>query len=235
MTWTTPDKDVLNEQIFKSRLLIDETIFGKDVILMGGSGQADNITFTPEESASKFFVQLNHHLIRRTHQPCDWLIARAGSGMCAEKFALLPQQTQDRIKFISCACNKHTFETWVKTGKPVYPFHEIGYASMNPFHFALEWCNQFWTEIKSNPFVGLLALRMILLFPVKSVTLYGFDFFALQDGSKRTKLGCHYIQCQMDWLKHQYLTDFRINLEPKLVEIIGAANTRRGINAPFEV
>lgn len=233
MAWIEPDLKEIERCLFYDWPHLYQTIFDRDVILMGGNLQADYFKPTKEEK-DLFWVQLNHHLTRRPHQPCDWLIARAGSGMDPKMFETLPEKQRQRIKFISCACNKHTFPEWLEVASlAVIPFHENGFAKRNPYHPALEWCNQFWNELNTNPMMGMLALKMILLLPVRSVRLIGFDFFEMPNGGKRQVIGPHYIPLQMEWLRDQWQTDFRIELDPLVVKMIGGDPTLRGIGKPY--
>lgn len=237
MAWIVPDREVLATEIINSHRLLYDLLFEKDVYLFGGANWADNIRVSSADwnDKTKIYVQLNHHLTRRYHQPCDWLIARAGSGMDLEKFNRLAKQTRERIKVISCACNKHTFNEFVGV-RPVFPFHEIGYIKENPFHPSLEWCNAFWNEIKTNPLIGILAIKMILMFPIKSLTLRGFDFFAKPDGTQRDRLSCHHLGLQRAWLLERYRTDFRLNFDAdtRLKEALGIDERfLRGIDRPI--
>jgi hypothetical protein len=231
----SPDPYTLEESIRSAFPVLWEMLFNRDVYLIGGSAKADNIKFSEEEKQSKIFVQLNHHLTRRHHHPCDWLIARAGSTMNPTLFKTLPEKLQKQIKVVSCACNKNTFKDWLNAGFLVYPFHEVGYSKANPYHPALEWCNQFWNEIRTNPLVGMIAVKMILMFPVKSLTLKGFDFYRLSNGCTLAQVACHEIPIQKRWLRHLYLTDFRINLEDSLVNQLKIEGFYRGISKLYEI
>jgi hypothetical protein len=217
-------------------------LFGKDIILIGGSYAGDCKKFTREEREKYFFVQLNHHIKRRSSdQPCDWLITRQGSGMVSSEFLKLPSSTIERIKIISCQVNNpKIFQEWVMygaySGKIISPFHETGYAKENPFHSSLEWCNQFWNEIRTNPFIGVLAVKMILMFPIRSLKIIGFDFYKDPAvASWKTNISCHNVGNQVRWLMHQYRTDFRIEVDSGLLETFKAfGDIRRGIDETFD-
>jgi hypothetical protein len=228
--------DQINSMILNQTACLTNALFDRDVILMGGVAAADDIRFTAEEKRRFFFVQLNHHLFRRQgNQPCDWLIARQGSGMRPDKFKTLQGETKERIKVVSCQLNHpEYFWDWADL-KPVFPFFERGSNKLNPYHPALEWCNQFWNEIRTNPFLSMLALRMILLFPVRSVRLYGFNFFSDVRAPVKTKVGCHHVTKQTDWLCRMYHTDFRIELEPALIKMLKLDRGPRGFFAPYDM
>lgn len=202
---------------------------------MGGALPADNRTFSKEEIDNYFFVHLNHHLFRREDvQPCDWLIARQGSTMIAENFLKLKSKTRERIKIISPQINEfEKYAEWrdlcTTSEKIIFPFHEAGFINMNPYHPSVEWCNQFWNEIGTNPFMGILAIRMILLFPIRSLKLYGFDFF--KEGEDfRKNIGCHNIRVQILWLLHLYNTDFRVEADQRLLNVFSKfGKIQRGI------
>jgi hypothetical protein len=201
--------------------ILTTALFDRDVVLMGGSSEVDSWRPTAEERADKFFVQLNHHLFRRErNQPCDWLIARKGSGMNAESFMSLETATRARIKFVSAQLNEpETFLLWLTRGVYIFPFYEKSFNKINPYHPTLEWCNQFWNELRTNPFIGILALKMILMFPVRSVELKGFDFFA-RGSVLQKNISCHNVRLQVEWLTRMYHTDFRIKLDPNLLKLL---------------
>lgn len=215
------DKDFF---IYNSWLNIPQILFNREVIIIGGSYQGDELKFTKEERERYFFVQVNHHIKRRqNYQPCDWLIARQGSEMIAENFLKLTQPTRDRIKIISAQINEtERYEEWCKVcadgGYYLFPFHENCGGKQNPHHPTLEWCNQFWTELRTNPFIGILAIKMILMFPIKSLKIMGFDFYQKPGGGFHKNLSCHNIKLQVLWLLHQYNTDFRIEIDDKLLD-----------------
>ena len=155
--------------------------------------------------------------------------------MVYEKFLTLPDYLQKRIKIISCQSSQpEKFLKWCESDKIIFPFHEKGYLKPSPYGFAQEWCNQFWNALGTNPFIGMIALKILLMFPIKSIKLVGFDFFAPPQGGVRRQLGCHNITRQIDWLRQQYETDFRIELEPDLVKMIKASEPR-GCTPPFEL
>lgn len=195
--------------------------YRKKILLVGGANSIDQLSLSAFVDEEYKIVQLNHHLTRRPNQPCDWLIARAGSGMDLDLLKTLPQYKQ--ITFISTACHKHTFKEFFDHRKfYVWPFHEYRYARTNPFHPALEWCNQFWNELNTNPTIGMLALRMIQILPVAEIRLIGFDFWHdKQKGFEALRSGCHHLPTQIKWLKHQYHTDHRITLDPMLLKLLG--------------
>ena len=211
-------------------------LFNRDVILCGGSSSIDALRFTKKEKDNCFFVQLNHHLFRRPGHVCDWLICRKGSGMNAETFLDLSPAKRNRIRIISSQLNEpELFLGWYdqEFTKIHFPFHERRFTSINAYHPAMEWCNQFWNEIRTNPFIGMLALRMILLFPVRSVTLKGFDFFTPEGRPVPSKVSCHHVEKQTNWLTHLYHTDYRICLDQELLTLLKIDS--RGYVDTFEV
>jgi hypothetical protein len=230
MPWIEPDKKEIEDQYLASKEILDRELLAREVVLVGGDARVDDYKFDFKDG--RFYVQLNHHLTRRK-QPCDWLIARAGCGMTPERLSLLPDGVKSRVKVVSTSVNKHMFPEWQRH-YPVFPFHELRHLKLNPFHPCVEWCNQFWNDIKVNPFVGMLALRMILLFPIKSVELIGFDFYA-RGGEVPSKISCHYISPQLNWLKNLYRTDFRVILSSELQQIIGVTEHERKTPAAFLV
>jgi hypothetical protein len=230
MPWIEPSPEQIEHQYKLSKQILDAELFARDVVLVGGAARVDELTLDFKDG--RFYVQLNHHLTRR-RQPCDWLIARAGCGMNPEKLSALPEGIRSRVKVVSTAVNKHMFPEW-KKHYPVFPFHELRHGGLNPFHPCVEWCNQFWNEIKVNPFVGMIALRMILLFPIKSVELVGFDFYA-RGGSLQSKISCHYVQPQIEWLANLYKTDFRVILSSELQTLIGVTEHERKTPKAFLV
>lgn len=208
---------------------------------MGGSFVADKWNLSREEFNEKFFIQVNHHIGRRVgNQPCDWLIARKGSGMRAEVFRALPEPYQKRIKIISAQVNEpELFEGWEEFCKekniPLFPFHEKGFINENPYHSSLEWCNQYWNEIGTNPFIGMLAVKMILMFPVRSLKLCGFDFFKTPEGVVRKQLSCHNITRQVHWLRGIYSGDFRLNIDKGLTDVFNSfGEIKRGITKTYD-
>jgi hypothetical protein len=226
MTWITPDPAQIEKQYIVSKAILEQELFNRDVVLIGGSASVDDLRFDFSND-TRFFIQLNHHLTRRKYQPCHWLVARAGSGMEYSVFKTkIPEYQQKRVRVVSTACNKHTFETW-QPYYPVFPFHEIRHVGLNPFHPCIEWCNQFWNELETNPFVGMIALKMALMFPIKSIELIGFDFYNGECGEIRKNIGCHNLEKQINWFKHVYNTDFRITIDDNLKHVLHLSDSDR--------
>lgn len=152
--------------------------------------------------------------------------------MVLENFLGIPEQSRDRVQVLSVQTNEYDrYDEWenfceaeeaLNRNRIFFPFHEVGFAKENPYHSSMEWCNQFWNEIGTNPFVGLIAIRMILLFPIRSLNIVGFDFFKETVGEIRKKIGCHHVARQIEWLLHKYNTDFRITVDKRLEEIFSA-------------
>jgi hypothetical protein len=217
-------------------------LFDRDVVIIGGSIAGDRFEPSKKERAEKIFVQLNHHWLRRfTYQPCDWLISRKGSGMSVERLKKeIPEESLKRLEFISCQVNNldHYLDWSMYSAvnqKFLFPFHETGYIKQNPFHPTLEWCNQFWNEIGTNPFIGILAIRMILLFPIRSLQVVGFDFFKKPEGGFFDQLSCHNIKRQVLWLLHQYNTDMRISVDDSLIKVFNSfGEINRGLIGSYD-
>lgn len=235
MPWIEPNRDIIEQQVKFTFQMLYENTFNKDCIIMGGCSSVDDYKFSKDDFHKKFVIQLNHHILRRRSQPVHWLIARAGSGMCPKIFETIPEAQRNKLIAVSCACNKHTFTQWVDSGYSVFPFFEQAFLGNNPYSPSLEWCNQFWIQIRSNPFVGMIALKMALMMPFKSIELVGFNFFQGTNKVVPSKLGCHYIDVQKDWLRDQYNTDFRIILDKRMIEILGMTDKIRGLMPTFEV
>lgn len=217
-------------------------LFEREVVLMGGAHRADFIVHSGEDRKRYFFVQLNHHFNRRfMRQTCDWLIARQGSGMIAGTFLKIPEQHRRRIRFISCQVNQpERFAEWDYVAQQqfatLFPFHESAFPKLNPYHHSLEWCNQFWNQLQTNPFIGVLAIKMILLFPVKSLWIRGFDFFREPNGTIRKKLSCHVIGRQIEWLRELYNSDMRITVDDDLLAVLKlTGQINRGNIKPYNV
>ena len=229
----TPTRQELNRCFIDDFISFYRAFFDEKILLVGGSSSVDYLDLEEYNEKGFYIVQLNHHLKRRPQQPCHWLIARAGSGMDLQTLLSLPQR--DHVRFVSTACHKHTFKEFYEYKKVhLWPWHEGRYVKQNPYHPALEWCNQFWNQLKTNPVMGMLALRMIQILPVREIHLIGFDFWpAKQRGFKSLRSNCHYLPRHLAWLRDQYHTDFRIHLEPKLLELMGV--TERGDFSTFEI
>jgi len=234
MPWIEPNKDIIEEQVRFTFQALYENTFNKECIIMGGCSSVDDYKFSKEDFHNKFVIQLNHHILRRRDQPVHWLIARAGSGMCPKIFETVPKSQRDKLIAVSCACNKHTFPLWLDAGYSVLPFFEQSFLGNNPFSPSLEWCNAFWHEIRTNPFIGMLALKMALMMPFKSIELKGFNFFASND-ILPSKMSCHYIDVQVEWFLRQYNSDFRIIIDDKLKKLLHIENKIRGLRDTFEV
>jgi hypothetical protein len=213
----TPTKDQLSRCFKKDFIHFYQHFLEKKILLVGGSESVDD--FNLNDYSDYSVVQLNNHLLRRPKQRCDWLISREGSGMDIEMFKSLAQR--ESILYVSTACNKRTFEEFYYYPVFLWPFYEGRYIKTNPYHPGLEWCNQLWNELQTNPVVGMLALKMVQLLPVSEIKLIGFDFW--HDKTKGFELmrsGCHYTPSLMNWLKHQYNTDFRIQLDKETLDIL---------------
>lgn len=207
---------------------------GKKLCLVGGHESADSIH-------SRFFerfdivIQLNHHILRRPQQPLDWWICRSSPPI---EFSDL-ERLEKEPKIISTAVNTHKFPEFVQTAQAAgicfIPFHENCFIKANPFHYTLEWCNAFWHEMDTNPFIGTLALRMALNHPIKSIFLTGFDFFTQKDNKIKDRVGVHDTETQTNWFKKMWNTDFRVSFDNRLIECLKLDTTRRGITPSREI
>lgn len=195
-----------------------DSFFDKKVLLIGGSKSADSLDYGEFSPYEYKVIQVNDHILRRPTHRCDWLVMRSGCGMTAEIVAALPQFRN--IQTVSTACNKRLFaDLFHSLPACVVPFFDGRYAKVNPFHPALEWCNQLWHEINSTPLTGLIALKMAQLLPVSEIRMVGFDFwYDKKKGFQNMRDACHYMPNQIAWFKHQYHTDFRIEIEDSLKE-----------------
>ena len=234
----TEQYDLIQKQYLESLpQLINDTI-GKDCYIIGGSIDADYCTprsYGERPRNEKFYIQLNHHILRRQQQPCDWLIARGTSGMQPTTFKCLNGVLQREVKYISCAVNGTSYSGWCKEDKLIFPFAEQCYLKTNPFHPCLEWCNQLYHEIDNTPLIGMMALKMAMMMPFSKITLIGFDFYADKDGNTTNIVNNHYIEKQLDWFKRMYNSDFRIEVDDRLAEVIKIPDDKRGITPTYEV
>jgi len=218
----------IDDNLLESFLFLNRFLFNKNVILLGGSSLIDSWRPTEQEKQNQVFVQLNHHIFRREHQPCDWLICRQGSGMLPDVFEDLRDWTKTRIKIISPQISRpEYFVHWIQKPYTIFPFFEKAHKKLNPYHPAFEWCNSFWNEILTNPFIGILAVKMILLFPIQSLTLKGFDFFTNSNQDIPRRVGCHYVKTQTEYLINLYQSDYRIHLEPDLLKLLQVEKRER--------
>lgn len=211
----------INEALYVATRALYHHLNNARVVLLGGGSEADSLYLSKEDS-HKFYVHINRHIERRPSIPCDWLIAR--SKVDYSFFADLPQRTQSRIKFVSAPIDDRYFPGWMGSGKFIFPFIDL---SINKFHPALDWCVRFKENLGASALAGMLALKMVLMFPVRSVQLVGFDFYRKPNGRLKKSEGGHDIRKNMDWLKARYNQDPRILINEPLLSILHLNPKRR--------
>jgi len=210
-----------------------DQLYGRDVVLVGGAASADKIRFTEADQRRFFVVQLNGHIYRRyVTQHCDWLVCRP-EAVTLDDYAELPKAVRQAMSLISVPVNDPGFFKWAAHCDTLIPFHDTAHAARNPWHFSLEWCNAFANELRTAPLTGMLALKMILMFPVRSVRLVGFDFYDGPDGEQKTMIGCHSLDRNREWLIRQWHCDYRIEFDGTLIKSLRLDPARRGLLPPF--
>lgn len=206
-------------------------LYGKDVCLLGGMSELDS-EVSSLLNRYDFFVHLNHHLLRRPALPCDWWICRSEVPVGIEDL----EHLEKAPAILSTSVDGRKFEEFrnyaLRRTVALIPFHEKHFARMNPFHFSLEWCNSFRNQLNTNPLLGVLALRMILSYPVRSVTLRGFDFYS-SIKSNLEKVGSHDLVPQKKWLIRTWQSDFRVHLDETLIQALGLDPKSRGISKTY--
>lgn len=225
------DTQEMKEEIESACLgsfLAHNYLFNKKLCLVGGSLRADKIV---PDFFKQFdiVVQLNHHILRRKRQPVDWWICRSSPPIVPDDIKVMRKCPT----LVSSAVNTNKFlplkEYAHDIGAIYIPFHETAFIRMNPYHSALEWCNAFWNEVDTNPLIGMLALRMILNYPIQSVMLTGFDFYEPDNGGFRPMIGPHHLKNQRDWLSQTWHCDHRVIFDKKLIKVLRLNPEKRSI------
>lgn len=199
---------------------------GKNLCLVGGARYADEI---PAAFFRRYVVmQVNHHPKRRTHQPCHWWVTRPNAFLSIDELKVFAAPM-----IVSTPINKQWFlpmnEYAFSLGAAFIPWVDGQYTKANPYHYSLEWCNAFHNQLDTMPFVGVLALQMALRFPVRSIFLTGFDFYAEHRKDKTGSIESHGLKPQMKWMKEIWNQDFRVRYDRTLMRILGLDEKKRAI------
>src|ERR1041385_6045191 len=151
----------------------------KQVLLVGGSTLTDEVDLRSLYS-SFFTVQLNHHLKRRPFQNCDYLIIRNESSVSF--FNVTPDWMNEHFyspKIISCSIDNPSFEKWHEFSEDIKAlFLPLpGSFNSNRSHPFVLLFRQLNGELKTAPLLGLMAVKILLSTPLKSLLVTGFDFY----------------------------------------------------------
>jgi hypothetical protein len=93
------------------------------------------------------------------------------------------------------------------------------YRAPNPFGGEHEWLNNFYRDLGTMPFTGMIALKHLLNLPIKSISLVGFSFYE-RLGIIPHSRNSHFIYPQAEWLYNISHKDYRISLEPEFYTIL---------------
>jgi hypothetical protein len=104
------------------------------------------------------------------------------------------------------------------------------YEGTNPFAPEHEFINLLYKDFKSMPFTGMIAVNHLLMMPIKSLTLIGFDFYQ-RAGILPSHRDSHAIWVQVLWLFGRYVKDPRLQLSDQLVSLMLKAASAHGYRA----
>jgi hypothetical protein len=111
------------------------------------------------------------------------------------------------------------------------------YQGSNPFGPENEFINLLYKEFKSMPFTGMIAVNHLLMMPIKSLTLIGFDFYQ-RAGILPSHRDSHGVWQQVIWLFGRFIRDCRLQLSDQLVALMektaSAHDYRAAKEKPFE-
>lgn len=204
-------------------------LWEKEIVILAGSSIADEYEPEPHEVV----VQLNHHVTRRSSR-CDWLILRKSCQLTPERFRLECPQS-NAVKIITPAISTiDFFRAWERYANErkihCTTFFNRGFLGVNPYHPSLEWNNEFLSTVGTDPFLGVLAAKMISRLPVSRIKLIGFDFY----GGNSEMVGVHNVRKNLAALYNMWRYDYRFVADRVLLETFArfygsGFETKRGL------
>lgn len=186
-----------------------QLVKGKSIALVGG-----------------FAAAIDHHVIPQ----CDLICGahnhakRAGyephivvSGWDAP---MLSPRTEVCVVNIANPQAHETLKACAIGGQSVIPYDSHIYEGLNPHGTEFEWSNVFGKELKTTPFTGIIALRLLLSLPIKSVFITGFTFYAKGPNQFPFLVPPHHVEPQVEWLKDVLESDARVSIDSTLKHLL---------------
>jgi hypothetical protein len=206
-------KNIENENYLRAYL------YNAKVLLIGGADISDEQMQELEAGSFDIWVRVNDHYKRQ--------------GGRTE--VLYVSGTQEADKSLSHSviveCKPEGLESaWLDVGQEngnKYLWFDVNlYADTNPYGGEHEWLNNFYRQIGSMPFTGMIATKHLLTLPIKSLALVGFDFYQ-QHGIVPHHRNSHLIYPQAKWLRDTAHFDYRVSIEPKLSDMLDKLESAR--------
>jgi hypothetical protein len=203
-------------------LEIQRFFYDKSVCLVGGANWADDFKWDQLRKYDIVF-QLNHHMLRRTHQPVD--IMFIGDSVPVD----ISYIERFKLKLVGTNLNKPKgleFYNYCITHNIHYqPYDLSAYGKTNPQCPQHEWVNALCQTLGTLPLTGILAIAYLLSLPIREAYITGFDFYAQPNGARRKSIGPHLLDVQSRWLINRWWQDYRINLCDRTAQSLRIKNT----------
>jgi len=190
-------------------------LHNKTICLVGGKNNF-------EIGDQDIVVRVNQHVLRQGGR-CDGLITEVVEPCELKNLPIPPIFMGYRM----LGTYTEDYKKYAKKCPIRFDFQNEKYDKINPHGVEYEWSNILNWEMNAKPFTGMLALKFLTFFPIKSVFVTGMDMHINSCDKLKTlddkiilRRDAHDIAPQLQWLRQISHCDKRIILCDDLIKVI---------------